>query len=391
MRYRQIGDVVLMDQRGFSERGEVLKFSHRTSDEPLDQPGTLAASTAAFVEVSKQAVADCTKKGIDLRGYTVKDCVEDLNDLRKALGYAKVSLVGISYGSQWSFATMRLHPEIVARALLSGVEPLDMGYDMPTFVFGAMQRYWKEAEKDKSLQPYIAAGGLEAMAKAIIKRFDNGPLKVTVKDKSGDVTVALGKEDFQRDFLHKSADGPAFIIDLYYEHYDNWAKGVLNKRRSNQAEQRIIGPCIDTSLGVTPGREKKLRSDPMTEYLGQWNWNAYIAAADVWPSADVGDDFRIPVETPIPVIFAQGDWDTQTPIENTLEISKSFPQSRVIVAEHGGHGVLEPIAKSCAKEWGEIIGFLQTGVMPNLPERVSLPMPKFSVPAFPVPGAANSK
>jgi pimeloyl-ACP methyl ester carboxylesterase len=385
MRYRHIGDVVLIDQRGYSDRGEILRFSHHSADEPLDQPGTLAASTAAFVEMSKAAVADCAKKGIDLRGYTVKACVEDLNDLRKALGYDKISLVGISYGSQWSFATMRLHPEIVARALLSGVEPLDMGYDMPSGVFAAIQRYWKEAEKDKQLQPYIPAGGIEAAAKAVAKRFDNGPLKVTVKDKNGDVTIALGKEDFQRDFMHKAGDGPAFVLSLYHEHYDAWAKSVTARRRGHTADQKIIGPCIDTSLGVTPGREKRLRADPMTEYLGQWNWDAYIAAKDVWPSEDVGDDFRTPVETQIPVVFLEGDWDTQTPVENTLEISKSFTNSRVLIGEHGGHGILEAVGSRYPKEWSEIMNFLQSGTLPTLPERVSLPLPKFTVPDFPSP------
>jgi hypothetical protein len=162
---------------------------------------------------------------------------------------------------------------------------------------------------------------------------------------------------------------------------------VLTKRRAHSDELKLIGPLIDTSLSVTPGREKKLRSDPATEFLGQWNWDSYIASADVWPTADVGDDFRTPVVTPIPVIFANGDWDTQTPVENTLEIIKSFPRGRAIVAERGGHGVLEPIASNYPKVWGDVMEFLRTGVMPNLPERVKLGAPKFAVPSFPAPAA----
>ncbi|MBI3828592.1 MAG: alpha/beta fold hydrolase [Planctomycetes bacterium] len=388
-RYRTVGDVVLVDQRGFSERGDVLKYSYKTADEPLDQPGSLARSSAAFVEMSKNAVADCSKKGIDLRGYTVKECVEDVNDLRKALGYEKITLVGTSFGSQWSFATMRLHPEIVARALLSGVEPLNFGYDMPSQVYTAMQRYFKEAEQDKTLAPYMPPGGLDAAVKEIARRFDKGPLKVEVKDsKSGQTsTVVLGKEDFQRDLLHKASDGPAFILSLYHEHYAAWALAVAGRRRSRSMEQKLVGPAIDTSLGVTPEREKQLRTDPATEFLGQWNWDAYIASAEIWPSPDVGNDFRIPVETSVPVVFAQGDWDTQTPVENTLSISKSFSKSRVLIAERGGHGVLEPVAQNYPKEWGAIVEFLRTGELPNLPERVKLPAPKFAAPDFPAPAA----
>ena len=124
--------MVIVDQRGFSERGDVLKYGYRAAEKPLDQPDSIARSGALNVELARAAVAEYANKGIDLRGYTVKECADDVNDLRKALGYDRITLVATSFGAQWSFAVMRRHPDIVARALLSGVEPLDYGYDMPS-------------------------------------------------------------------------------------------------------------------------------------------------------------------------------------------------------------------------------------------------------------------
>jgi pimeloyl-ACP methyl ester carboxylesterase len=388
LRFRVVGDVVIVDQRGFSRRGDVMTFGFRTPQQPLDQPGSLDRARMAYLQLAHDAVAAFEKQGYDLRGYTVKECAEDVNDLRKALGYERISLVGTSFGSQWSFAVMRLHPEIVARALLSGVEPLDFGYDSPSGVLAAIRRIWNDAEKDLSLQPYIPAGGIEAAAKDILNRLERAPVTVQATDKGTGETVAvtLGKEDFQRDFGQTPAAGPAWVLSLYHEHYETWAASVLARRRSRSDQVRLIGPLIDTSLGVTPGREQQLRSDPATEFLGQWNWDAYIASKDIWPSADVGDDFRTAVETSVPVIFAQGDWDTKTPMENTLEIIRSFPNGRVILVERGGHGVLEPIAGRFPKVWDEVLDFLRTGAMPNLPGRVTLPVPKFAVPDFGVPG-----
>src|SRR5438034_1204945 len=40
--YRGIGDVVFIDQRGFSERGDVLKFKYRTTGHPLDEALSIA-------------------------------------------------------------------------------------------------------------------------------------------------------------------------------------------------------------------------------------------------------------------------------------------------------------------------------------------------------------
>src|SRR5256885_6448432 len=179
--YRSISDVVFVDQRGASERGDVLKWKYPT-EYPLDRPMTNEQELAAFSTFTKQAVAEYTRRGFDLRGYDIKECAEDVNDLRKALGYRQITLIGQSFGSQWSVAVMRVHPEIVARALLSGVEPLDCGYDMPSHVFAAVRRMWYEAEKDPQFKPYLPPGGLSQVAREVMQRLERSPVRVTVKD-----------------------------------------------------------------------------------------------------------------------------------------------------------------------------------------------------------------
>ena len=152
---------------------------------------------------------------------------------------------------------------------------------------------------------------------------------------------------------------------------------------------RLIGPLIDSSLGVTPERRHRLWTDPATRFVGRGNFAPYLATADIWPSPDVGDAFRTPVLCQVPVIFAQGDWDTQTPIENMFEIAPYFTNSRVIIAERGGHGVIAPIARELPSVWKELLEFLRTGDMEGIPVRVRLqPSRRFSPPRFP-PGSAD--
>src|SRR5436309_7129049 len=191
--YRGIGDVVFIDQRGFSERGDVLKFKYRTTGRPLDEALSIARDTATYMSMSQAAVDSFRRKGVDLRGYDVTECADDVNDLRRALAYNQIILVGQSFGSQWSFAVMRRHPEIVARALLTGVEPLDFGYDMPSHALAAVQRMWWEAEKDPQLKPYLPTGGLMAAAREVLQRLEKAPVKVPVKnEKTGEeMTITL--------------------------------------------------------------------------------------------------------------------------------------------------------------------------------------------------------
>lgn len=389
-RMRAIADVVVVDQRGFSERGEVLKFRYRTPEEPLDQPASLKRSTKVFVDMARAAVTEFEGKAIDLRGYTVKECADDVDDLRRALGYDKITLTGGSFGSQWSFAIMRRHPDRVARALLSGVEPLDCGYDMPSHVLAAAHRMWWEAERDERIKPYLPPGGLAAAAREVVQRLRKDPVRVTLKGakdaKTGEpVVVCLGHEDFQRAPQLRSLDGPAFVLSAYHGHYEQWAQATAFARRSRTVDWPLISPLIDTSLGVTPKRLHLLRNDPGAELLGHWNFDSYLATADIWPSADVGDEFRTEIVSQIPVVFVQGDWDTQTPVENVLQIAPYFRKGHVVLVERGGHGALNQVFQMLPETREALFRFLKDGRTADVPTRVAVPAPKFAAPGFPAP------
>lgn len=147
---------------------------------------------------------------------------------------------------------------------------------------------WWEAEKDPRLTPYLPPGGLMTAAREVLRRLDRGPVQVKLSDT---LAVTVGREDFQRDFP-RGTNGPALLLSLYYERYVVWVLPMTTGRRSQEVETVLIGPLIDTSLGVTPKREHLLRTDTGTEFLGQWNFDSYLATADFWPTEDVGDEFR---------------------------------------------------------------------------------------------------
>jgi pimeloyl-ACP methyl ester carboxylesterase len=388
LRYASVGDVVLVDQRGWSERGEMLRFGRPLPSEPLDQPGSLARTIAATITAAKETANEYAAKRVDLRGYTVLECADDVYDLRKALGYDRITLVGTSFGSQWSFAIMRRHPEIVVRALLSGVEPLNHGFDMPSHILAGVHRMWREAEMEPKLQPYLPPGGLPAAAREIVNRLRRAPVKYTLEDErtKPSQAVTIGIEDFQRNFLILAT--PANLLSVYYEHYELLAKLILRGRQNPRTEDVLIRPVIDSAQGVTPERLYLLRADPGTEYLGGWNFEPDVATADIWPTEDEGDDFRTEVLSQIPVVFAHGDWDINTPLENTLQIAAFFPNSRVLIGVCGGHGILEPIAESNPGVFDKILHYLRTGAMDDLPARVLLPKRSFNPPAFPPPASA---
>lgn len=378
--YGQVGDLVIIEQRGYTTRGEMLTTPSKGF--PDDRPGSVRADVAAMRAQARAAIA--TNPGKDLSGYDIGEFADDVDDLRRALGYRKVSLFGGSFGSQWSLAVMRLHPEIVSRAVLASVEPLDNGYDMPSHVYAALQRIAYDADRAPALAPYLPPGGLMAAVRALHERFATAPVTVAIENDHGATrNIVLGREDLQQALIshtQESAEWPAFILSIYHRHYEGWAREVANDRQPGTTT--LIGPLADSSLGVSAEREHLLRTDPALDMLGAWNFESNIASASDWPTRDMGDDVRIPKMSDIPVVFIHGDWDTSTPVENTLGLLPYFPKGHAILVHRGAHdGAFyqlrnDPIAKQA------IYGFLATGDITGLPVDVTLPVPDFEVPAF---------
>lgn len=378
---RRTSDVVFVDQRGFSDSGDSFRFDVITPYRPVDRPLTLDDEVENFTTQVREVIEEYEEQGIDLRGYNVKECAHDVAELADALGYDQITLCGTSFGSQWSFAIIRMYPDLVARALLSGVEPLNHGYDMPSHVFAAMRRIWRSIESDRRFEEYLPEGGMDEAARVVIERLEREPIKLyreATDDQERRLIAVLGPEDFP---WHD----PAQILEMYHGHYDRWVNQYRTRNRLRRTRP-LIGPLIDTSLGVTPERRHQLWTDPAVRYLGRDNFAGYLATAELWPSPNVGDEFRTPVLCDTPVVFAQGDWDFQTPIENTYEIAPFFTNSRVVIAHRGGHGVLQPIAQESPDAWAELIQFLCTGDMNDIPARVELRANRrYQAPRFELP------
>ena len=370
-KYRAVAEVVLVDQRGFSERGDVLTAGFTMPARDPRRPPTLDDRITAWTAYATATRDRYAATEIDLRGYTVLECADDVRDLASALFFPEITLVGTSFGSQWSFSVMRRHPELVARALLSGIEPLDHAYDMPSYIFAALQRMWWTLEQDERWTPYLPKGGIAAAAEAVLRRFERELVEV----EAGGQSVVLTPDDFPtRD--------PAAILALYHGHIDSLRGAIAGQLRPREGDRPILGVLIDSSLGATPRRSHRLMTDAATRYIGRDNFAPYMATADLWPSPDVGDEFRTPILCDVPVVFAQGDWDLSTPIENLYEIAPYFPNGRCLIAERGGHGVLDPIERQRPEVWETLDRFLRTGETDGIPARVRLEGRRFNPPRF---------
>lgn len=121
-RFRNRRDVVLIDQRGTGRSAPLL------CDDEADQ-APLARQFEP--DAQRQRLADCRRllqalPHGDLRHYTTAIAAGDVEAVRRALGAARINLVGVSYGTRLALEVMRQSPRRVRRVVLDGVAPPDM-------------------------------------------------------------------------------------------------------------------------------------------------------------------------------------------------------------------------------------------------------------------------
>ena len=99
--YRRRHDVVLVDQRG---TGQSNPLSIRQKKAPQDY-----LSEMYPVDYVKK-MRETLERRADLTQYTTSIAMDDLDDVRAWLGYDRINLFGLSYGTRAALVYLRQHP-----------------------------------------------------------------------------------------------------------------------------------------------------------------------------------------------------------------------------------------------------------------------------------------
>ncbi|HEY0407112.1 MAG TPA: alpha/beta hydrolase [Pyrinomonadaceae bacterium] len=339
-RLRRERAVVLVDQRG---TGKSNPLNCKLYGDPSDMRGY-------FTDYySEEAIKTCRaelEKVADLTLYTTPIAMDDLDEVRGALGYDRINLYGGSYGTTAALSYLRQYPQRVRAMAVFGVAPPDFKLPLPFAkgVQNATARMIEDCAADAAC--HAAFPALRAEFEAVLAQLDKGPMAVTainiVTKQPQQLTLTRAAfVDIIRTLLyfpptislmplliHQAASGNAgALVTVAYQ--------VINQLEGQIARgMQLSVICAEDIPFIT---EPEIASASAGTFYGETRTRAFIKACAAWPKGATQQSFATPVRSDAPVLLVSGDVDPVTPPWIAEAAARYLPNGRQVRIHNGTH------------------------------------------------------
>ena len=339
-RVRRTRDLVLIDQRGTGASG-ALECELAAEDAPLQE----LLSAEGFRE---DRILRCLRSyKADVRRYTTTIAMQDLDDVRAALGYETIDLWGGSYGTRAALVYLREHGEHVRAAVLDGVAPLSLR--MPLYFARDAQRSIDLLFDACARDPACAGAfpDLRHRFNSLLDRLAAHPARVEVADPlNGRPTTVTIEHDAFVAMLRAVLYAPE-LASLLPLTIDRAARGdfspyvaqavTLQRGFSGAMSLGLLFSivCAEDAPAIAPG---EMESAARNTFLGAAVGEVFEKVCKIWPREPLPESYREPIRSEKPVLLLSGELDPVTPPSWAAEAAKTLPNSLQIVVPGVGHG-----------------------------------------------------
>jgi pimeloyl-ACP methyl ester carboxylesterase len=334
-------DIVLVDQRGTGGSNAL--------DCEFPEDEELADMTPQQIRAHAESCLASLKA--DPRLYTTSIAVRDLDAVRVALGYERINLYGVSYGTRVAQHYLRRFPEHTRAVILDGVVPPNVALvaDGALQAQRALDLIFARCRAEATCQQAFrdpAASFAELRA-----ALERTPATVTMADPVTGVvhseTIRAVHLQTATRFLSYSPDHAALLPLLLHEgavrhnlaplaaqaeiltsHYaDAVSYGMHNAVVCTEDAPLLESAAID-------------RAALARTYLGTVQLDGLIEVCKAWPRGVIDPDFHELLQSPAPVMLLSGTADPVTPPSYGERVRAGLTQSVHVVLEGQGHGQL---------------------------------------------------
>jgi len=289
---RQRRDILLVDFRGTG--GSAGLFCPE-----LQSGGAQGFLDDFYPPAQVKACAERLAKTADLSQYTNDTSVDDIEEVRAALGYGKLNIFGASGGTRAAQVFLRRHPESVRTLTLSGVLPLDERGPlwMARNTQWALDSLIAECAEDKGC--HAAFPRLRDDVAAILRQVEKEPVTVPLLDgrtgKPVDIRLTRnGVAQMLRYMLYNAPGASLLPLNVHLAAQGDWKPMAENARRFAGHGGTAVADGYYLSLTCSEDipflEEDKIPAAVQGAFLGDLRIRKQQAACAVWPVPPVSRD-----------------------------------------------------------------------------------------------------
>ncbi len=331
-------DVVLIDQRGVSGL-KMLYFQWK-----WPEPNIFVSNITAkqhLDAMTQKAIKTFEKRGINLKAYNTLASAHDIDQIRKSLAYQQIIPMGFSYGTHLGQAYIKAYQNHVERAILLGVEGLDETFKLPLSLDIHFDKIDGLVQQDSNHQ--IKIPNLKKLYLKVAEKLENEPVELAIKTPlKTKRKVKIGKFGLyyfiKRDIGDRS--DIADIVEMLYK-ADNGDYGLLKKFAEKRFREFLIIPAMtlsmDLSSGASVARIEQIKKEEQESIFGNIINFPLLDLHNKWPSKDLGNQFRSPLKTDLPMLLISGDLDVNTPSHQADSLMQNLANGTHLIIKNAGH------------------------------------------------------
>jgi pimeloyl-ACP methyl ester carboxylesterase len=343
-------DIVLFDQRGtlYSKPAlyctEIDQLIRDTLERVLTRDESERLNLLALAACQERL----SKDGANLSAFDSLENAFDIEALRLALGYDKINLYGVSYGTLLALHYMQRFPGSLRSVILDGVVP-----PQTNFILGSAKtmdqsftRLFEACRQSDSCNQQYP--NLEQVFFDLVEQLNETPARVEMTDpETGTVykEAAIDGDTFLGaifQFLYVADLIPALprmINDAQEGNFDAFARilSILVFDRSMSYGMYYSVVCAEDA-DFTPADHDLTGVRPIIAEMEQRTPHSLLDICHKWNVEPLGPQADQPVLSDVPALLLSGGFDPITPPEYAATVASTLNNSFNYVFPDGGHG-----------------------------------------------------
>lgn len=337
---KQIHDMLFVEQRGTGVSEPQLRCR---------VTGNAARTAAEFARTCAEQLA---RNDIRPEAYNVEEMAADVGDLRVALGYRQIVLIGVSYGTAWGLEIMRQQGDHVLGAVLDSVvtptiPPLSR---LSSARAGAFYHVLEACRVDAACNQ--AYPDLVLRFEAAVLSLQQDPLPVNSDDDASDAspTGTFDGADLVGSMMGQLEANPLmvpFMVDSISQHIQGRLPLVVasdggddNAAMTRSATGQYLSVACSDNQFVDQAALERDDSDTPSAVRGYVGTGQQVMQmCQVWPYKRRERGVFSPVSSSTPTLLLAGTADPRTPPSWAEEAAQTLSTRLLVVAPLFAHHV----------------------------------------------------